>query len=91
MAMNILAIVVLGLMALVALGFLVVAGLCVGGFLSALIGLGKGRRRSSSYHRQLVAAERGRHRRRRRRGTKGHGITIQVDLRDPPNIPHNGP
>jgi hypothetical protein len=88
MAMNILAIVVLGLMALLVLGFLVVAGLCVGGFLSALIGLGKGRRRPSAYHRQLLAAERGRGRRRRRRGTKGHGITIQVDLHDPK---HHGP
>ena len=88
MAMNILAIVVLGLMALVVLGFVVVAGLCVGGFLSALIGVGKGRRRPSNYHRQLLAAERGRGRRRRRRGTKGHGITIQVNLHDPPHGGH---
>jgi hypothetical protein len=83
MAGSILAIILLGLMLLVALGLALVVLVIVGGALFKVISLARGRRHPSRYRRQLLAAERGRHRRRRRRGSNAHGITIFLDTLPP--------
>jgi predicted RND superfamily exporter protein len=83
MAGNIVAILLLGLMLLVGLGLALVVLLVVGGALLEVRSHARGRRPPSSYARHLRAAERGRHRRRRRRGSKGHGITIFLDMLPP--------
>jgi uncharacterized protein (DUF58 family) len=83
MAGSIAAIVLLGLMFLVALGLALVGLLIVGGALFEVVSRARGRRPPSSYRRQLLAGERGRHRRRRRRGSNAHGITIVLDTLPP--------
>jgi hypothetical protein len=83
MAGTIVAIVILGLMALVGLGLAVVALVVVGGALFEVVSHARGRRPPSGYRRQLLAAERGRHRRRRRRGSNAHGITVFLDTLPP--------
>jgi hypothetical protein len=83
MAGTIVAIVILGLMALVGLGLAVVALVVVGGALFEVVSHARGRRPPSGYRRQLLAAERGRHRRRRRHGSNAHGITVFLDTLPP--------
>lgn len=90
MAGNILAIVVLGLMLLGALGVVVVILVVFGGALFEVRSRARRRRPSSEYRRQLLAGERGRHRRPRRRGRNPHRITIFLDTL-PPGIGRKKP
>ena len=72
--------VLLALVLLVFLGIALVFLACVGWVLFAVMALVRGRRRGTSYGRQLRAAERGRHQRRRWRGRNASRITVFLDL-----------